>query len=350
MPAKRDFAEARSYVRKKLGKAFEAKCGDALALLLHEQARRPTEAAVHLPILLTFTPIDLTKEILAAVEDIRSRLAAVVGKFPSLKAVGTFREALHALTVADQVGAVVRSHLVGRLQEAARRRYQAIVAHLQPYGPTEAVEAGRAAGKKVLKSLMECWLTGSVRVEAPPKLLAEVAEHRALVSIDRPRRVLPEIYETATQVGAPQLRQAKGVDGTGAVVAVIDGEVDVTHPGLEGQVVQKVNFSPQPWGNPDPHGTAVAGIIASNGKGSKPPKEVVGIAPGSTIYSYKLFPMGDEFLGSVAIQQAYADGAQVINCSWYVPDPTPRDGTWSGFCRKRRSSRDSVTTIRGWAS
>jgi serine protease AprX len=93
-------------------------------------------------------------------------------------------------------------------------------------------------------------------------------------------------------------------------VAVIDGEVALTHPALKGRVVHKFNFSNEPWGNPDAHGTAVAGIIASNDS------TFPGMCTEATIYNYKIFPKGNDFFGSLAIQHALTDGAHIANCSW----------------------------------
>jgi serine protease AprX len=79
--------------------------------------------------------------------------------------------------------------------------------------------------------------------------------------------------------------------------------------------VQRRNYTTEAWGNPSPHGTAVAGIV-----GAADPVDA-GIAPEVQITSYKVLataPAGnaDDFGGSVAIQQALEDGADVANCSW----------------------------------
>jgi len=89
-------------------------------------------------------------------------------------------------------------------------------------------------------------------------------------------------------------------------------------------VIQKKNYTKEAWGNPDAHGTAVAGIIASADA------TFTGIAPGATIFSYKVFAtnsllQGSDFDAAVALQQALEDGVQVANCSWGVGPAT--DGT-----------------------
>jgi serine protease AprX len=91
--------------------------------------------------------------------------------------------------------------------------------------------------------------------------------------------------------------------------------VAAAHPALDGRVVQRANYTREPWGHPADHGTAVAGIVGSSDA------LATGMAPGATIYNYKVlatnrFLNGDDFDGALAIQQALEDGVDVVNCSW----------------------------------
>jgi serine protease AprX len=160
-----------------------------------------------------------------------------------------------------------------------------------------------------------CWLNRSVRSWADPRALAEVAADDSIERIDLPRRLEPEINVSSGTAGAPQFRKRFNRSGKGIIVAVIDGEVAVAHPALKGRVVHKANFTHETWGHPSPHGTAVAGIIASNDN------TFTGMAPEATIYSYKVIATnpvltGDDFDGALGIQQALEDGAHIANCSW----------------------------------
>ena len=47
-------------------------------------------------------------------------------------------------------------------------------------------------------------------------------------------------------------------------VAVIDSEAALTHPALRDRVIHRRNYTREPWGTPDSHGTAVAGIIGAD--------------------------------------------------------------------------------------
>ena len=159
-----------------------------------------------------------------------------------------------------------------------------------------------------------CWLNRSIRVETDPRAVAEVAGDPNVARVDVPRRLEADVLVSAATVGAPQFREATGKRGAGIIVAVIDSEAALQHPALGGRVVHRRNFTGEPFGVPDVHGTAVTGIIGSGGDSE-------GIAPEAMIYNYKVlasnrFLNGDDFDGALAIQQALEDGAHVANCSW----------------------------------
>jgi subtilisin family serine protease len=107
-----------------------------------------------------------------------------------------------------------------------------------------------------------------------------------------------------------------GSDGTGVVVAVVDGGVEAAHP-LVGPVARAASFvadpsapggareETDPGGDPVGHGTACAGVIRS-------------VAPGCELISARV--LGDRLTGqartfAAGIRWAVAQGARVINCS-----------------------------------
>ena len=114
----------------------------------------------------------------------------------------------------------------------------------------------------------------------------------------------------------------QGLTGKGVKIGIIDSGAYADHEDLQGAYLQGKNligeegetFADDQIG----HGTFVAGIIAAdpnNGKG------IVGIAPDAEIYAYRAFS-GNE--GSVltvldALEQALADGCQIINLSMGTP-------------------------------
>lgn len=169
-----------------------------------------------------------------------------------------------------------------------------------------------------------CWLNQTVRTIADPMLLAEIAGDDRVSKIDVPRRLMADINETGLLVNAPEYRASSSNTGKGIIVAVIDTEVAINHPALSGRVIARKNYTKEPWGNPGSHGTAVAGIIASNDATYQ------GMAPGATIYNYKVLGYngslsGTNFDAGLAIQDAVVDGVNVANCSW--GDGPAGDGT-----------------------
>jgi serine protease AprX len=162
-----------------------------------------------------------------------------------------------------------------------------------------------------------CWLNRTLRTWTGMASLAEVAADTAVSGIDVPRRLMPDATALRhhTTVGLPGFVQQRSVTGRGVTVAVIDSEVAGQHPALSGRVVHRRNYTPEPWGTPDGHGTAVAGIVGSR-DGANP-----GIAPEVTIYNYKVLATNralnsDDFGGALALQQALEDNVDIANCSW----------------------------------
>jgi serine protease AprX len=146
--------------------------------------------------------------------------------------------------------------------------------------------------------------------------LTEVANADEVTGLDLPRRLWAEADSANHRsIGLPAFLQQHKLDGRGVTVAVIDTEVALTHPALAGRVVQRRNYTPEAWGSPAPHGTAVAGIIGAKDN------QHAGVAPEALIYNYKVLATtpvanGDDFSGALALQQALEDGVDIANCSW----------------------------------
>jgi serine protease AprX len=198
---------------------------------------------------------------------------------------------------------------------------------LSPRAQLEALGAAALAPRR--GAVEVCWLIRALRTVADPRALSEVVADPAVTRVDVPRRIEPDQdaipdFVDVTMRDAAGVRQQTGATGHGVTVGVIDTEVALGHPVLGDRVIQKQNFTSEPFGTPAPHGTAVAGIIAGG-------PEIAGIAPGVTIYGYKVLATNralhsDDFEGALAIQQALEDGVRVVNCSWRGPGPAG-DGT-----------------------
>ncbi len=112
------------------------------------------------------------------------------------------------------------------------------------------------------------------------------------------------VYEA--RAGAKPLK--RGYTGKGVTVAVMDTGIDSTHPDLDEQVVQHLNFEPS-WffdmindglysdqlseatGNPIDtygHGTHVAGIVAGSGEAAMGGVDYSGVAPEASLVNLKI--------------------------------------------------------------
>lgn len=108
-----------------------------------------------------------------------------------------------------------------------------------------------------------------------------------------------------------------GVTGAGVKIGIIDSGIDTSHPEFAGRIAGGYNFvnNTDNFFDSFGHGTQVAGIIgaADDGLG------VVGVAPGASLYAYKVYDsstnVGTFDLVRDALARAISDGVQVVNVS-----------------------------------
>lgn len=139
-------------------------------------------------------------------------------------------------------------------------------------------------------------------------------------------------FSNLPQIQADRV-QATGNRGSGVKIGVIDGGVDYTRPALGGcfgpgcKIAGGYDFvgdsftgSNTPVPDNDPfdncytHGTFVTGIIAAGDN----EYNVTGVAPDSSIYSYRVFGCNGQTSDDLVIQgmiRAYQDGMDIINLS-----------------------------------
>ncbi|TMJ03978.1 MAG: filamentous hemagglutinin N-terminal domain-containing protein [Alphaproteobacteria bacterium] len=109
--------------------------------------------------------------------------------------------------------------------------------------------------------------------------------------------------------------------GKDVKVAVIDSEIDAKHPDLEGAVTASYDALPSDDQTAHPHGTGMAGAIASH-------QRLLGVAPGAKLLAVRAFGVntggaqGTSMNIVKGLQWAVDQGARVINMSFAGPrDP-----------------------------
>jgi serine protease AprX len=303
---------ARRQVRDRYGAKLEAKASDAMVLRLAAREGDSPMASFGIAAeepSATILELHRDREIHEEVRQAEETLRAEPG-------VEAFRASLDRLEELPGRGDALLRDLVRRRKIAEARS-----AFLQASAPVRRRLEEAAARQPWLgggaadePATGVCWLNRSIRAPDLVDALAEVADADEVERFDLPRRLTAEIDATGPLVGAAALA-AGGVDGGGILVGVLDSEVAGDHPALQGRVVRRENYTREPWGTPSAHGTAVAGIIASADASRR------GMAPGVTIYNYKVLASrrdlnAEDFGGALALQQALEDGVQIANCSW----------------------------------
>ncbi|MFS8099344.1 S8 family serine peptidase [Lentzea alba] len=133
-------------------------------------------------------------------------------------------------------------------------------------------------------------------------------------------KITATLDRSAAQIGAPKAWE-QGFTGAGATVAVLDTGIDVTHPDLQGSVVEEKNFTPAATTDDKlGHGTHVAATITGDGK-------YKGIAPDAKLVNGKVLDdngSGSES-GVIAGMEWAATKADVVNMS--LGTNSPSDGT-----------------------
>ncbi len=307
---------ARKEVRNRMGEAFEAKATDELCVSLAGSAVR----AVGLESLPT---VESTVVEVKRGEDLMDRAAvareSIAGAADWASAISTMRPAVS-----------LRDAVVREARASFQQRTRSLREALSMGTPE-----GMAGETPPIAAVAYCWLNETILSAADTGRLGEVAADENVVRLDLPRVLRREISHTGPLVGARAFLLSNEVDGSGITVAVIDGEVELDHPAFGGRVRHMHNHTNEAFGRPDAHGTAVAGIIGSEDV------EFMGVAPGVAIFSYKLFATGPalptDFQGTLAIEKALEDGADVANCSWGAG--AARDG----------SSREARACDNAWA-
>ena len=103
-------------------------------------------------------------------------------------------------------------------------------------------------------------------------------------------------------------------------IAVIDGQIDTSHPAFAGAITQTFDALGDPASEPELHGTAIAAIAGAR-------SGFVGVAPGASVLGIRAFSSGSKGAAQSytlalikALDWAVANGARVINMSFAGPE------------------------------
>lgn len=138
------------------------------------------------------------------------------------------------------------------------------------------------------------------------------------------RKVRATLTESVPKIGAPEA-WARGFDGSGVRVAVLDTGYDPTHPDLAGRVAGAADFTGEESAvDAHGHGTHVAATVAGIG-GTQAKRR--GVAPGATLLVGRVLDgtgSGDLSWLIAGMEWAVGQGANVVNLSLGAG---PSDGT-----------------------
>ncbi|MGA7789479.1 MAG: S8 family serine peptidase, partial [Xanthobacteraceae bacterium] len=178
----------------------------------------------------------------------------------------------------------------------------------------------RIGGGRSVASIVQALGGENSVASVQPNYLFALQEDAAAPAMPAAPSHAPQYVLDALQVAeAHKLSTGKNV-----VVAVIDSEIDVTHPDLTGTIAASFDALAGDQ-SPHPHGTSIAGAIAAHGR-------LMGIAPGAEILAVHAFDdgpgaakgqaTGTSFAIDKGLQWATDNHARIINMSFAGPaDP-----------------------------
>jgi len=209
-----------------------------------------------------------------------------------------------------------------------------VVISTAPGVSTEALDALLRRLRIVRLESLESALVGRtyhrLRIDPTASVPATIRlmERQALAATAQPNYIFRLTEDPAAEPKSDTRQYAVGklhllevhrmATGKGVLVAVIDSKIDTTHRDLDGTIA--ANFdSTAAADEPDPHGTGMAGAIASH-------LELLGVAPRARLLAIRAFTTGPAggttFRIIKGLDWAAGQGARIVNMSFAGPaDP-----------------------------
>jgi subtilisin family serine protease len=196
-------------------------------------------------------------------------------------------------------------------------------------------------------------IAGYLRATLPASRLGSLASRSEVLWVDS--YIPPQL---ANDIGGGQImrandvRQSLGLFGAGQIVAVADSGLDVgdpttLHPDIRGRLVKAYclgRTSPCDWGDPNGHGTHVAGSVLGNGSASDSTPAAhqydgsfAGVAPEARLVMESIEASNGSLNGipndeGDLMRQAYKDGARIHTNSWGGPSGgTSQNPEYGGY-------------------
>lgn len=184
-----------------------------------------------------------------------------------------------------------------------------------------------AAKKKGIRVVFIHNLIKAVTIEATPQILLDLSDTDEVTKIWEDLKVKMFLSESVPLINAPKV-WAKGSEGQGVIVGVVDTGVDVEHPDLEGKLIDSKDFTEEGFFDGNGHGTHVAGTICGTGAGSN--GKYKGVAPKANLIAAKVLDSSGSgsFSGVIAgLEWATGKKPHIINMSLGADVAGSCDGT-----------------------
>jgi filamentous hemagglutinin family protein len=184
---------------------------------------------------------------------------------------------------------------------------------------TDVIRAMEAGGNKV-GAAQPNYVYGLTQTAAPDLPSAQDLSSSQDLSADPASRATGVAGPSSLQYSLSKLRLSEAhrvARGEQIVVAVIDSEVDRSHPDLKAVKFEAFDALGGNLAEPHAHGTSMTGAIASRGR-------ILGVAPGVNVLAIKAFGSagGNTFEIIKGLDWAAANGAKIVNMSFAgPPDP-----------------------------
>ncbi|MPY34384.1 S8 family serine peptidase [Streptomyces adustus] len=189
-----------------------------------------------------------------------------------------------------------------------------------------AVRAAKKRARTVWKSVAPAAAapTASALAATGDAPAAELGDGLSKVWLDG--KVKATLKDTTAQIGAATA-WAKGYDGQGVKVAVLDTGADLNHPDLNGRIGESQSFVPdETVQDGHGHGTHTASTVGGSGAASDGAEK--GVAPGADLMIGKVLSnagYGQDSWIIAGMEWAVDQGARVVSMSLGSSDPS--DGT-----------------------